>query len=52
MNWQEICNNPAFNDLPFKFETAGYAIKTAPCCFLTRNNNVLAAPLFRIFQRK
>lgn len=21
MNWQEICNNPAFNDLPFKFET-------------------------------
>jgi Uma2 family endonuclease len=21
MNWQQICNNPAFNDLPFKFET-------------------------------
>jgi Uma2 family endonuclease len=21
MNWQEICDNPAFNDLPFKFET-------------------------------
>lgn len=21
MNWQEICNNPLFNDLPFKFET-------------------------------
>jgi hypothetical protein len=20
MNWQEISNNPAFNDLPFKFE--------------------------------
>jgi Uma2 family endonuclease len=21
MNWQQICDNPAFNDLPFKFET-------------------------------
>jgi Uma2 family endonuclease len=21
MNWQEICDNPAFHDLPFKFET-------------------------------
>jgi Uma2 family endonuclease len=21
MNWQEICDNPQFNDLPFKFET-------------------------------
>ena len=21
MNWQQICNNLAFNDLPFKFET-------------------------------
>jgi Uma2 family endonuclease len=21
MNWQAICNNPAFNDLPFKLET-------------------------------
>lgn len=21
MNWQEICDNPSFNDLPFKFET-------------------------------